>query len=221
MFDENTRILMDIQALQNFGTVQSALQQSNESSTLFSTMLGEILANTQQSFNQNGVQNPLMYTGTKPIYIPSSTNYAQSIFTETKKLESTLRQSGQQKNNFEDIIQRAAEKYKIPARLISSIVKHESNFNPKTVSHAGAQGLMQLMPGTARYLGVQNSFDPEQNIDGGARYLKQMLDQFNGDYKLALAAYNAGPGNVKKYGGIPPFKETQNYVKKVLNSFYA
>lgn len=221
MFDENTRILMDIQALQNFGTVQSALQQSNESSTLFSTMLGEILANTQQSFNQNGVQNPLMYTGTKPIYIPSSANYAQSIFTETKKLESTLRQSGQQKNNFEDIIQRAAEKYKIPARLISSIVKHESNFNPKTVSHAGAQGLMQLMPGTARYLGVQNSFDPEQNIDGGARYLKQMLDQFNGDYKLALAAYNAGPGNVKKYGGIPPFKETQNYVKKVLNSFYA
>ncbi len=99
------------------------------------------------------------------------------------------------------------------------MIKQESNFNSSVVSHAGAQGLMQLMPKTAQYLGVTNAFDPEQNIMAGAKYLRQLLDKFDNDPTLALAAYNAGASRVTKYGGIPPFKETQNYVKKVMNYY--
>lgn len=111
----------------------------------------------------------------------------------------------------------AAKKYNLPEKLIAAVMKQESNFNASAVSSAGASGLMQLMPATAKYLGVEDRFDPEQNIMGGAKYLRQMLDQFDNNIETALAAYNAGPGNVKKYGGIPPFQETKNYVKNVMN----
>lgn len=114
------------------------------------------------------------------------------------------------------IFDEASLRYGISANLLKAVAKAESDFRPDATSRCGAMGIMQLMPGTARALGVSDAYDPEQNIMGGARYLKDMLDRFNGDVSLALAAYNAGANNVEKYNGIPPFNETQNYVRTVL-----
>ncbi len=115
------------------------------------------------------------------------------------------------------IFSEASKKYNVPVNLLKAIGKAESNFNASAISRSGAVGVMQLMPKTAAYLGVTDSYDATDNIMGGAKYIKELLTKYNGDTSLALAAYNAGMGNVKKYGGIPPFKETQNYVKKVMN----
>jgi soluble lytic murein transglycosylase-like protein len=120
------------------------------------------------------------------------------------------------KRRFDHIIQTAANRYEVDPALVRAIIMAESSYNPKAVSKKGAKGLMQLMPKTAEYLGVEDSFDPEHNIDAGVRYFKQLLKQFNGDVKLALAAYNAGGSRVRKYKGVPPFKDTQYYVKKVF-----
>jgi soluble lytic murein transglycosylase-like protein len=117
---------------------------------------------------------------------------------------------------FSELINSAAQKYGLDPALLKALIRQESNFNPNAQSPAGAQGLTQLMPGTAAALGVTNPLDPAQAIDGGAKYLAQQLKAFDGDVRKALAAYNAGPGAVQRYGGVPPYAETQNYVRAVL-----
>ena len=141
----------------------------------------------------------------------NSSNTSIKIDTEENSFSSYLSCT----KSLEDIFQNAAATYDVPVNLLKAVAKAESEFNPNAVSHCGAQGIMQLMPATASYLGVEDAFDPEQNIMGGAKYLSSLLKTYDGDVTLALAAYNAGSGNVKKYGGVPPFKETQNYIKKI------
>jgi len=119
--------------------------------------------------------------------------------------------------DFDPIIKKAADKYNIPERLIKSIIKQESNFNPYAVSRKGAKGLMQIMPETAKLLGIKDVFNPEENIEGGVKYLRMMLDRFGGDLVKALAAYNAGPEAVEKYNGMPDYTETKNYIRNILN----
>jgi len=124
-----------------------------------------------------------------------------------------------QVNDIDEIIQTFSDKYNIDSDFIKAIIKQESGFNSKATSKKGAMGLMQLMPATAKSLGVVDAYNPIENIEGGVKYLKGLMDRFNNKPELALAAYNAGASAVKKYGGIPPYKETQNYVKSIMATY--
>lgn len=120
---------------------------------------------------------------------------------------------------FDSIIAEASQKYNVDESLIRAVIRQESGFNPQATSCCGAQGMMQLMPETAAGLGVKNAYDARDNIMGGTKYLGQLLSQFDGNMTKAIAAYNAGPGAVQHYGGVPPYSETQNYVDKVLGYY--
>ena len=117
------------------------------------------------------------------------------------------------------LIDEMAERYQVPAKLIAAVIKAESNFNPRAVSPKGARGLMQLMPATAALLGVRDAFDPRDNVDGGVRHLRALINQYAGDVRLVLAAYNAGSEAVDRVRGVPPYPETQGYVERVLTLF--
>ena len=146
----------------------------------------------------------------------NTTNTSPTIKTADSDFQTALKKASGQ-TSMDDIFEEAAKTYGVPAQLLKAVAKAESGFNPNAVSGAGAIGVMQLMPATAQSLGVTNPYDARQNIMGGAKYLKENLERFNGDASLALAAYNAGPNAVEKYNGIPPYSETQNYVKTVLS----
>lgn len=153
----------------------------------------------------------------KATYYPESNIHSYSNWGANEA--SVLPSYSRNKNAFDQMIRQAAQQHGVSEGLIKAVMHTESGFNINARSPVGAQGLMQLMPATARRFNVSNAYDPQQNIFGGARYLSWLLKRFNGDTRLAIAAYNAGEGNVDKYGGIPPFRETQDYVRRVTSRF--
>lgn len=146
---------------------------------------------------------------------PTETNVQAQISTQPE-----LRDYAQvSKPQLLSMISQISNKHGVDEKLVKAVIKQESGFNPKAKSHCGAMGLMQLMPGTAKTLGVKDAFNPVQNVDGGVRHLKWLLSKYHGNVILALAAYNAGSGAVDKYDGVPPYAETQNYVKSILANY--
>ena len=151
----------------------------------------------------------------KATYYPDSNIHSYSNWGASEA--SVLPSYSRNKNAFDQLIRQAAQQHGVSEGLVKAIMHTESGFNIHARSPVGAQGLMQLMPATARRFNVSNAYDPQQNIFGGVKYLSWLLKRFNGDTRLAIAAYNAGEGNVDKYGGIPPFRETQDYVRRVTS----
>lgn len=142
-----------------------------------------------------------------------------SYLGKTPSSQNSPARSGFTQREIDAAIDQAASRHNVDPNLVRALVKVESNFNPNAISRKGAMGLMQLMPQTARQLNLKNPFDPQQNIDAGVRHLKQLLDSYNGDVRLSLAAYNAGSGAVSRSRGIPRYSETQNYVRKITNLY--
>jgi len=147
----------------------------------------------------------------------NSINKDYSNLPNTTTLPDIPQLQGASKNEIIGFIDKYSEKYNIDKNLVKAVVQQESGFNSKAVSQVGAMGLMQLMPSTAKGLGVKDPFNAEQNIEGGTKYLKNLINKYD-SVKLGLAAYNAGSGAVSKYGGVPPYKETQNYVKNIMHN---
>lgn len=185
----------------NTGISQAAPTSQNTNPVKFKDVLSESINENVYRFRDTDNSNKVVFGS---LVKPSSLSETEKKYT---------------KEEISDIISEISSKHGVNEKLVRALIKQESGFNPTIVSKAGAVGLMQLMPATAESLGVSNSKDPVQNVDGGVRYLKSLMKKYNGNLILSLAAYNAGPGAVDKYKGVPPYKETQNYVKNILANY--
>lgn len=193
----------------------SAKASSTSSTNEASSSTSNAVNSTFQNQLDQKIQNQSDATSISNLDTATIQELKNTLNNQGVSLQEPIRVPG----NLEPIFKKAAETYGVDEGLLISIAKNESNFRSDAKSSAGAMGIMQLMPGTAQGLGVTDAYDPEQNIMGAAKLLSGKIEQYNGNVSLALAAYSAGSGNVKKYDGIPPFTETQNYIPRVLSNY--
>lgn len=206
------RLYQTLMAMQAMKSLQTYRNTPLKPQTAFSSLLQETL---QQRTKETTVASRMQ----QPLHLDNQASSFAKISPKAENISSSETPADKHTPPFSTVIQNVGDKYGVDPAFIRAVIQHESGFNANSKSEAGALGLMQLMPGTAKALNITDPLDPKQNIEGGTRYLKQMLDRYNQDKSLALAAYNAGPGNVDQYSGIPPFAETQNYVENVLHTY--
>ena len=216
--DEIQQRIKEIQ--QNFGAINHANKFQNVLEEAMDKVkpIEEFLAENTLPVNENAAANSAKVAAALNSAKNNSTETFEPSEIETPNNETRRRVENSAPNSTEGMIEAAARRYGVESDLVKAIATAESNMNQSARSYVGAIGVMQLMPETAESLGV-DPYNEKENIEGGAHYIRQMLDKFNGNVKNAIAAYNAGPGAVQKYGGIPPYSETQNYVGRVMD-FY-
>lgn len=210
-----------IQGLISTGGQQAAAQRSMQLQSYVNNINNNVqpVALPSSSTTVQPFQEVLQSTAKSQfgdLLTPQSSMNVQAQISPTPQLRDYAQPS---KPQLLSMISQVAKKHGVDEKLVKALIQQESGFNPKAVSHCGAKGLMQLMPSTAKTLGVSDPYNPVQNVEGGVKHLKWLLSKYNGNVILALAAYNAGSGAVDKYDGVPPYAETQNYVKKILANY--